>query len=410
MQNDKVKKTMAENRVSQSIDPSTLFRVVEVDDTECWEQFILGQMVESENKLVVGDCEFGGSKWIYRGQSNAKWPIDSSFQLNVSPSFRRVWSVERALRGRERESIREFKKLAWRYVQNPEMDDLEWLTLMRHHGVPTRLVDFSESALIALYFALEEKLKETEEKSKPDFAVWAINRDAMTNCYVQSMIGKQFLCMKNLIDKYGKRYGNNLATVINNPKFLCDQDVRAAKELCTTIQPSAMSSLIVSEANRAAALKILTSPLETSIDDHAMSPVIYLYPEMPSPRMLAQKGLFLMAARISEPFMDSLFKGLEIEREAWKEEKIKVSEIREERYKIYNAKIIKFVFHRDRENELRNRLRFSNCVKGTMYPDIEGAAEMVKENVIASLANHRTVDSELSPEQQQHILMCGKPE
>ena len=77
--------------------------------------------------------------------------------------------------------------------------------------------------------------------------------------------------------------------------------------------------------------------------------------------------------------MDSLFKGLEIEQEAWKEEKIKVSEIREERYKIYNAKIIKFVFHRDRENELRNRLRFSNCVKGTMYPDIEGAAEMVKK-------------------------------
>ena len=108
--------------------------------------------------------------------------------------------------------------------------------------------------------------------------------------------------------------------------------------------------------------------------------------------------------------MNSLFKGLEIDREALKVEKIRVSEIMDAKYKIYNAKMIKFEFHRDQEDELRNRLRFSNCVKGTMYPDIEGAAEMVKENVIASLSNHRTVDSELSPEQQQHILMCGKAE
>ena len=410
MQNDQEKETTEANGLSQPIDPSTLYRIVEVDDIDCWKRFVLGQMVESENKLVVGDCEFGGSKWIYRGQSDAAWPIDSSFQLNISPSFQRVWSLERSLRGRERESILEFKKLAWRYVQNPEMDDLEWLTLMRHHGVPTRLVDFSESALIALYFALERKLKEPDGKSEPDFAVWAINRDAMTNCYVQSMIGKQFLYMKNLIAKYGQQYGNNLTQVINNPEFICDPDVRSAKELCTTIQPSATSSLIVSEANRAAALKILTSPLETSFDDHAMSPVIYIYPGMPSPRMLAQKGLFLMATRISEPFMNSLFKGLEIDREALKVEKIRVSEIMDAKYKIYNAKMIKFEFHRDQEDELRNRLRFSNCVKGTMYPDIEGAAEMVKENVIASLSNHRTVDSELSPEQQQHILMCGKPE
>lgn len=61
--------------------------------------------------------------------------------------------------------MREFKRKAFGLTSNlpSKNDTLEWLFLMQHHGTPTRLLDWSENALIALYFAVNRNVSNDGE-------------------------------------------------------------------------------------------------------------------------------------------------------------------------------------------------------------------------------------------------------
>ena len=49
-------------------------------------------------------------------------------------------------------------------------NSFDWAFLMQHYGVPTRLLDWSESPLIALYFAVEN----WSDHADADAAVWCL--------------------------------------------------------------------------------------------------------------------------------------------------------------------------------------------------------------------------------------------
>jgi hypothetical protein len=69
--------------------------------------------------------------------------------------------------------LKRFKQHGFPYLEQIPSEEWEWLFLMQHHGVPTRLLDWSESPLVGLYFALVEP-KNKKDKKK-DGALWCLH-------------------------------------------------------------------------------------------------------------------------------------------------------------------------------------------------------------------------------------------
>jgi hypothetical protein len=103
--------------------------------------------------------------WVFRGQSCAEWGLKTSFERCCDRE--QIPGHER--RTFEEKLFRQFRRVYHHYSDHipSDKDRLEWLSVMQHHGAPTRLLDFTYSVFVATYFALED--------AKEDCAVWALN-------------------------------------------------------------------------------------------------------------------------------------------------------------------------------------------------------------------------------------------
>jgi hypothetical protein len=104
----------------------------------------------------------------FRGQRDATW--------NLVPSLYRVDPPARGIRVLEDEIRQEFEVRAPSLTDERPRNLWEWYFLMQHSGAPTRLLDWTEGSLIALYFAVKNKRDEISDAAVWVLDPWEMNR------------------------------------------------------------------------------------------------------------------------------------------------------------------------------------------------------------------------------------------
>jgi hypothetical protein len=108
--------------------------------------------------------------WVFRGHNGPKFGLKTTLELECGRHNLELYLAPEV----EKKLLREFGRRVHLYLKDSSQipdpgDTLEWISLMRHYGAPTRVLDWTYSIHVAAHFALN-----SSENDKPCW-IWAID-------------------------------------------------------------------------------------------------------------------------------------------------------------------------------------------------------------------------------------------
>jgi hypothetical protein len=130
------------------------------------DELMITNLESLDRAIVEIQKDFDGDIPCWRGHSNATWELEAGV---FRPRPQGGSYSENAL-------ISHFKERAVGMLgsRNRPSSELEWLFLAQHYGLPTRLLDWTENPLVALFFAVNAELDDGFNDDK-DACIWALS-------------------------------------------------------------------------------------------------------------------------------------------------------------------------------------------------------------------------------------------
>jgi hypothetical protein len=216
------------------------------------------------------------SSFAFRGMANAAWPMPTSL-IRLGGSFQQL----------EKHLLRNFRKYAHRDIVARD-SFWHWLAVAQHHGLPTRLLDWTYSPFVALHFATDDLTRMHE-----DGIVWCVNipethkllprplkaalRDEGSYVFTVEMLSAFELPNINLTVA-----GVSLSTSQFRPpriKDLSDFDKLAKKPFALFMEPPSIDDRIV---NQFALFSVLSNPSITMDQWLSLHPTLFRKVIVPS--------------------------------------------------------------------------------------------------------------------------------
>lgn len=115
------------------------------------------------------DGRFRRGQFLFRGQGSESWPLISSF--------------DRWYKGDKKDKLKMAEELLRQFNEECEQEDIPelarndttmMLSLAQHHGLPTRMIDWSESPYVAAFFAFSGHIRHGINLEK-HVAIWVLD-------------------------------------------------------------------------------------------------------------------------------------------------------------------------------------------------------------------------------------------
>jgi hypothetical protein len=275
--------------------------------------------------------------WVFRGQKDESYPLQPSIEREAGLSV--PWAALEFKILQE-----EFQPKARMHMDPSSLpapeDVLSWLALMQHYGVPTRLLDFTLSPFVALYFALRDRTP--HEKLSKNVVVWAI--DARLLRKVSARIS-------------GEAYQAEVKCKVREPfratrVTLGQMLAMARSDKDTLVDETEADRAMLSAALRPHAVR------RNYFDKKGF--VAFALPPVENQRLSSQQGCFLFNGAEALPFQESLFRMMDGYGESWR--------------KLFRIPTVGL-------REIEERLFQMNIHELSLFPDMQGLAGLIRQKL-----------------------------